>query len=43
VSTHDPLTFVGASLALAFVALVASLLPARDATRVQPVDALRTE
>ena len=43
VSPHDPATFVGAVLVSAAAALAANLLPARDATRVQPVEALRTE
>lgn len=43
VSPHDPLTFAVAALVVALAALLASLLPARDATRVQPVEALRTE
>jgi ABC-type lipoprotein release transport system permease subunit len=43
VTTHDGLTFVAAPVLLALVALVACLLPARAATRVQPVEALRVE
>jgi ABC-type antimicrobial peptide transport system permease subunit len=43
VTTHDALTFVAAPVLLALVALVACLLPARAATRVQPVEALRVE
>lgn len=43
VATHDVLTFVVAPVVLAVVAIAACLLPARAATRVQPVEALRAE
>jgi predicted permease len=41
VSPQDPTTFTLAAIALAVVALLASYLPARRATRVNPTDALR--
>jgi putative ABC transport system permease protein len=43
VQATDPLTFVGVSAILAVVALLASLIPAYRATRVEPVKALREE
>jgi putative ABC transport system permease protein len=41
VSVTDPLTFITAPLMFAAIALIASYLPARKATRVDPVKALR--
>ncbi len=43
VTPTDPTTFAGVALALVAVAIAASLIPARRATRVQAVEAMRAD
>ncbi len=43
IGPHDPVTFGGVTLLLVLVALMATLIPARSATQVNPTEALRSE
>jgi predicted permease len=43
VNSHDPLTFVGVAILLLVIALAACYIPARRASRVDPIIALRYE
>jgi putative ABC transport system permease protein len=43
VTVSDPLTFIGAPVLLTVIAILAVWLPARRASRVDPIVALRYE
>jgi ABC-type antimicrobial peptide transport system permease subunit len=43
IQPNDPATFAGVSVTIAAVAVVAALIPARRASRVDPVIAIRSE
>jgi putative ABC transport system permease protein len=43
ISTTDPLTFLAAGAVVGFVAFAANYVPARRATRIDPIASLRTE
>jgi putative ABC transport system permease protein len=43
VAPHDPLPYAAVALFLALMALAATLIPARRAASVDPIEALRTE
>jgi len=43
VSPLDPLTYAGVSAVLILAAALATYLPSRRATRIDPIDSLRAE
>ncbi len=43
VSPHDAVTLMGVSIAVVLIALLAAVVPAYRATRINPLQALRTE
>ena len=42
-SSHDPLALLSATVLLALVAALACAIPARRASRIEPMEALRCE
>ena len=41
IQTYDPAVFAGVAALLGLIALIAALIPAHRATRVNPLDAVR--